>query len=115
MEEDSDGTKEHFQHTNEDKSTGKKKVKTVSAKGKRDNAIQGSCLSIEYILNSGTNDSSIVSKRSVERTGYDIKSAQHQWFRHFVKKPARRAPLINLGYFVRMKAIEKVVDEVWPQ
>src|SRR5271154_3093021 len=67
---------------------------------------------LEYGLNSGTNDSSIVSKRSVERTGYDIKSAQHQWLRHFVKKPARRAPLINLGYFIRIKAVERVVDEV---
>jgi tRNA wybutosine-synthesizing protein 4 len=65
-------------------------------------------------LISGTNDSSIVSKRSVERTGYAIKAVEHQWFRHFVKKPVRRAPLINLGYFVRMRAIEKAVDEVQP-
>jgi len=53
-----------------------------------------------------------VSKRSVERTGYNIKSAQHQWLRHFVKKPTRRAPLIHLGYFIRIKAVERVVDEV---
>lgn len=66
----------------------------------------------DRFLNSGTNDSSIVSKRSVERIGYDVKSSQHQWLRYFVKKPARRAPLINLGYFIRMKAVEKVVDEV---
>lgn len=65
-------------------------------------------------LNTGTNDSSIVSKRSVERSGYDIKSSHHQWLRYFVKKPARRAPLINLGYFIRMKAVEKVIDEVDP-
>lgn len=63
-------------------------------------------------LISGTNDSSIVSKRSVERTGYAIKSVEHQWFRHFVKRPVRRAPLINLGYFIRMQAIERAVDEV---
>lgn len=40
MEEDSDGTEKSFQITNKDKST-LKKVKIASAKGKRDNAIQG--------------------------------------------------------------------------
>jgi len=65
-------------------------------------------------LISGTNDSSIVSKRSVERNGYAIKSVEHQFFRHFVKKPVRRAPLINLGYFIRMRAIERAVDQVLP-
>lgn len=48
----------------------------------------------------------------MERAGYDIKSSSDEWFRYFVKKPARRSPLINLGYFVRMKAIETVVDKV---
>jgi hypothetical protein len=41
MEEDSDGTEKPFQITDKDKNTRKKKVKIVSAKGKRDNAIQG--------------------------------------------------------------------------
>jgi hypothetical protein len=93
------------------KNLGRRKLKLLPQKenGTMQYKVSGP---LEYILNSGTNDSSIVSKRSVERTGYNIKTAQHQWFRHFVKKPARRAPLINLGYFVRMKAIEKVVDEV---
>ena len=54
-----------------------------------------------------------MSKRSVEKTGHAVKSARGEWLRYFVKKPTRRSPLINLGYFVRMKAIEKVVDEVF--
>lgn len=48
----------------------------------------------------------------MERAGHDIRSSEEEWFRYFVKKPARRAPLINLGYFIRMKAVEKVLDEV---
>jgi len=91
----------------------KKKQKIPSLKGRRDNAIQGSYRGTLPWLNfSGTNDSSIVSKRSVERMGYDVRSAHHQFLRYFVKNPARRAPLINIGYFTRMKAIEKVVGEV---
>jgi len=90
-----------------------KKEKNLSTKSKRDTAIQGLSKHFARGLISGTNDSSIVSKRSVERAGYDVKCSSHEWFRHFVKKPARRSPLINLGYFARMKAIETVVDKVF--
>ncbi len=55
-----------------------------------------------------TNNSSIVSKRSVERLYYPN---EQQFFRHFVKKPQRRSPLINRGYWLRMKAIDHVVQE----
>ena len=89
----------------------KVKVKMKGSKEKRDVAVQG-MIKIPRYTNSGTNDSSIVSKRSVERTGYQIRSGQGQWLRHFVKKPTRRSPLINLGYFLRMKAMEHVIDEV---
>jgi hypothetical protein len=89
-----------------------KKDKNTSSKSKRDSAIQGHQIPFRHELISGTNDSSIVSKRSVERAGYDVKSRSYEWFRYFVKKPTRRSPLINLGYFVRMKAIEAVVDNV---
>ena len=41
-----------------------------------------------------TNSSSIVSKRSVERLYYP----EPHVFRHFVKKPIRRSPLINREY-----------------
>ncbi|RDW85720.1 hypothetical protein BP5796_04045 [Coleophoma crateriformis] len=54
----------------------------------------------------GTNNSSIVSKRSVERIYFPD---EPHFFRYFVKKPQRRAPLINRGYWLRMKAIDHVV------
>ncbi|KAL8968925.1 MAG: hypothetical protein Q9183_002243 [Haloplaca sp. 2 TL-2023] len=52
-----------------------------------------------------TNNSSIVSKRSVERTYLP----RPHFIRHFVKKPHRRSPLIHRGYWLRMHAIEQVV------
>ncbi|KAK2858444.1 hypothetical protein FQN49_004725 [Arthroderma sp. PD_2] len=55
----------------------------------------------------GTNGSSIVSKRSVERIYYN----EPHFFRHFVKSCPRRAPLINRGYWLRMHAIEHTVIE----
>ncbi|MBW0480033.1 hypothetical protein O181_019748 [Austropuccinia psidii MF-1] len=54
----------------------------------------------------GTNDSSIVSKRSAERAGY-FKHPQH--LRHFVQKFQRRAPLINLGYTIRTLCVDLVI------
>lgn len=56
----------------------------------------------------GTNNSSIVSKRSVERLYYPH---EPHFFRWFVKKPQRRAPLINRGYWLRMKAVDHVVRQ----
>ncbi|KKK23217.1 hypothetical protein P175DRAFT_0472781 [Aspergillus ochraceoroseus IBT 24754] len=53
----------------------------------------------------GTNNSSIVSKRSVEMLYYP----EPHFFRHFVKKPQRRAPLINRGYWLRMHAMAESV------
>lgn len=55
----------------------------------------------------GTNNSSIVSKRSVERLYLD----QPHLFRHFVGKPQRRSPLINRGYWLRMRAVDAVVEK----
>ena len=52
-----------------------------------------------------TNGSSIVSKRSVERLYYD----EPHFFRYFVKKPQRRSPLINRGYWLRMHAVEVAI------
>ena len=54
-----------------------------------------------------TNDSSIVSKRSVERLYY----SEPHFFGHFVKKYRRRSPLINRGYWLRMHAIEQIVRQ----
>ncbi|KAF2838643.1 LCM-domain-containing protein [Patellaria atrata CBS 101060] len=55
-----------------------------------------------------TNSHSIVSKRSVERLYYGPNS---QFFRPFVQKPERRSPLINRGYWLRMRVIEHVVQQ----
>jgi tRNA wybutosine-synthesizing protein 4 len=54
-----------------------------------------------------TNNSSIVSKRSVEKLYY---AGEPEYFRHFVSKFKRRSPLINRGYWLRMKAIEHTVS-----
>ncbi|KXT00480.1 hypothetical protein AC578_4069 [Pseudocercospora eumusae] len=54
-----------------------------------------------------TNKSSIVSKRSVEKLYYH---AEPEYFRYFVSKFKRRSPLINRGYWLRMKAIEHGVS-----
>ncbi|EGE81694.1 leucine carboxyl methyltransferase 2 [Blastomyces dermatitidis ATCC 18188] len=52
-----------------------------------------------------TNSASTVSKRSVERLYYP----EPHFFRHFVKKPLRRSPLVNRGYWLRMRAVETSV------
>jgi hypothetical protein len=59
----------------------------------------------EYIMD--TNNSSIVSKRSVEKLYY---GGEAEYFRYFVSKFKRRSPLINRGYWLRMKSIEHAVS-----
>lgn len=54
-----------------------------------------------------TNNSSIVSKRSVEK----LYLPEPHFFRYFVRKPIRRAPTINRGYWLRMRAIDWVVQQ----
>ncbi|WPJ64437.1 hypothetical protein SMAC4_04141 [Sordaria macrospora] len=54
----------------------------------------------------GTNNSSIVSKRSVEKLYYPN---EPHFFRFFVKKFQRRAPLINRGYHFRLHVIDVLV------
>ncbi|KAK4043620.1 hypothetical protein C8A01DRAFT_12935 [Parachaetomium inaequale] len=55
-----------------------------------------------------TNNSSIVSKRSVEKLYYPD---EPPFFRHFVHKFQRRAPLINRGYWLRLRAIDVLVRD----
>ncbi|KAI0484006.1 leucine carboxyl methyltransferase [Xylariaceae sp. FL0804] len=55
-----------------------------------------------------TNSSSIVSKRSVERIYYPN---EPHFFRFFVKKFQRRAPLINRGYYLRLHVIDSAVRQ----
>ncbi|OWB73037.1 transferase activity protein [[Candida] boidinii] len=70
------------------------------------------------ILIQGTNDSSIVSKRSVERYYTTVlerkedKQPPAEYFKHFVKKPQRRSPVINRGYWIRMEAIKTTVLKI---
>ena len=59
----------------------------------------------EYVMD--TNNSSIVSKRSVEKLYY---GGEAEYFRYFVSKFKRRSPLINRGYWLRMKSIEHAVS-----
>ena len=56
-----------------------------------------------------TNNSSIVSKRSVEKLYY---AGEPEYFRYFVNKLKRRSPLINRGYWLRMRAIERTVENL---
>ncbi|KAK4155251.1 hypothetical protein C8A00DRAFT_42135 [Chaetomidium leptoderma] len=55
-----------------------------------------------------TNNSSIVSKRSVEKLYHPD---EPHFFRYFVKKLQRRAPLINRGYWLRLRAIDVLVRD----
>lgn len=53
----------------------------------------------------GTNDSSVVSKVSAAAQGY----FEDVYIQRFVCKVARRAPLINRGYYVRWRAVDHCV------
>jgi tRNA wybutosine-synthesizing protein 4 len=58
----------------------------------------------------GTNNSSIVSKRSVEMLYTQVLNPEFgEWFKYFVKKPKRRSPAINRGYWIRMESIRQMV------
>lgn len=54
-----------------------------------------------------TNDDSVVSKRSAVIHGY----IQDPFLRLFVKSKARRSPLINRGYYLRMRVITNIVSQ----
>lgn len=61
----------------------------------------------------GTNNSSIVSKRSVELL-YSTKLQPEltTWFKFFVPKGKRRSPAINRGYWIRMESIKRLVMKI---
>lgn len=64
----------------------------------------------------GTNDSSIVSKRSVEILYADkVDENPKHFFQYFVKKSPRRTPVINRGYWIRMKSIRMAIDKIVKQ
>ncbi|OBA19681.1 LCM-domain-containing protein [Metschnikowia bicuspidata var. bicuspidata NRRL YB-4993] len=61
----------------------------------------------------GTNNSSIVSKRSVEKIYSPITEPESkEWFKFFVPKGKRRSPAINRGYWVRMESIKQAVQRI---
>jgi tRNA wybutosine-synthesizing protein 4 len=53
-----------------------------------------------------TADDALVSKHSAAALGY----FEDNFLRHFVKKPSRRAPLINRGYFARCAAFDHLIS-----
>ncbi|EDO42453.1 predicted protein, partial [Nematostella vectensis] len=53
-----------------------------------------------------TNDSSILSKFSMVRAGY----FKDEFLKFFVTKDAKRSPLINRGYYIRIKAVSQVLS-----
>ncbi|KAF1846610.1 LCM-domain-containing protein [Cucurbitaria berberidis CBS 394.84] len=78
------------------KGGGKRKVALKTTQEKRDVDIMN------------TNDSSIVSKRSVSKL---YLKDEPDFYEPFVPKFVRRNPLINRGYWLRMHAIEQVVRQ----
>ncbi|KAI0464328.1 hypothetical protein LJB42_001939 [Komagataella kurtzmanii] len=67
----------------------------------------------------GTNDYSIVSKRSVEMLYKPVLSGSEdkptEYFKHVVKKPQRRSPAINRGYWLRMHSIKESLRSIMDQ
>jgi tRNA wybutosine-synthesizing protein 4 len=88
----------------------KRKGHIRPAQEKRDDDIMG--VSIQHQIHCPTlrclqtNDSSIVSKRSVCSLYFPD---EPDYYAPFVGKHVRRNPLINRGYWLRMHAIEQVV------
>lgn len=61
----------------------------------------------------GTNNSSIVSKRSVEKLYQPILNPKlSSWFEIFVPKGKRRSPAINRGYWIRMESIKQLILKI---
>lgn len=61
----------------------------------------------------GTNNSSIVSKRSVEAIyNPKLEPSEKMWIKHFVPKAKRRSPAINRGYWIRMESIKQMIFRI---
>ncbi|OTB01566.1 hypothetical protein M426DRAFT_75090 [Hypoxylon sp. CI-4A] len=80
-------------------------VSTPGAKAQQGPARSAKLRALDDLV-MATNSSSIVSKRSVERIYYPN---EPHFFRFFVKKFQRRAPLINRGYYIRLHVIDVAV------
>ncbi|WBW71615.1 tRNA methyltransferase Ppm2 [Schizosaccharomyces osmophilus] len=58
-----------------------------------------------------TNDSSILSKASVEKCGYPGFDKNHSYYRPFISKTPRRSPSVNRGYWTRCIAIRFAIEK----
>lgn len=64
----------------------------------------------------GTNNSLIVSKRSVEKIYNPVMNpGAQEWFKFFVPNGKRRSPAINRGYWLRMESIKQMVMRILAQ
>lgn len=64
----------------------------------------------------GTNDASIVSKRSVEKIYNPVLSPDAtNWFECFVPKAKRRSPAVNRIFWIRMECIKQSVKKISEQ
>lgn len=83
----------------------KRKAKK-EVKGKAIKASKETFLSVDGQVQH-TNDDSVVSKRSAVAQRY----FEDNYLRLFVKAKARRSPLINRGYYLRMKVMDDIVTK----
>lgn len=91
----------------------KKKQPKKDGKGKNDHKTKKI---VHDLFVQGTNDSSIVSKRSVEILYSDkVEEDAKHFFQYFVKKSPRRSPVINRGYWIRMKSIRMAIEKIISQ
>ncbi|ODV94254.1 hypothetical protein PACTADRAFT_51126, partial [Pachysolen tannophilus NRRL Y-2460] len=76
---------------------------------------KGSAIRADLLVQ-GTNDFSIVSKRSVEKLYFpalnEAEPVNGEYFHHFVSKEQRRSPAINRGYWIRMNSIKNCIDSI---
>lgn len=92
-----------------------KKAKAKAKKDEKENKPKSKKV-VHDLFVQGTNDSSIVSKRSVEILYHGLEDEESKpFFHHFVKKTPRRTPVINRGYWIRMKSIRMAIEKIIEQ
>lgn len=98
------------------KQLGKRNKSTNKSKKDNKDSKNQNKKNVHDLFVQGTNDSSIVSKRSVEIL-YNpiIEENSKPYFHYFVKKSPRRTPVINRGYWIRMKSIRMAIEKIIEQ
>lgn len=88
-------------------------VKQKNKRTQKEKHCKGAKKEVHDLFVQGTNDSSIVSKRSVETLySFPVDGLNTHYFNHFVKKAPRRTPVINRGYWIRMRSIRMAVEKI---